>query len=107
MFADAWLTNRYWKYESMAGKFNAHDWDPIKKDNIMVTGYILQAVGIYQSNTRDERYVEPGSMTFQVTDSLKYPYSLKSVADAVYRNMNEAAYCLYPCEPNWLYTPCK
>ncbi len=24
----------------MAGKFNAHDWDPIKKDNIMVTGYV-------------------------------------------------------------------
>ncbi|KIX10525.1 uncharacterized protein Z518_01608 [Rhinocladiella mackenziei CBS 650.93] len=97
----------FWKWESMAGKFNAHDWDPIKKDNIMVTGYILQAVGIYQSNTGDERYTKPGSMTFEITDSIKFPYDLKGVADAVYRNMNEAAYCLYPCEPNWLYTPCN
>lgn len=91
----------------MAGKFNAHDWDPIKKDNIMVTGYILQAVGIYQSNTGDDRYTKPGSMTFEITDKIKFPYDLQGVATAVYRNMNEAAYCLYPCEPNWLYTPCK
>ncbi|KAH0846704.1 hypothetical protein FOPE_11145 [Fonsecaea pedrosoi] len=97
----------FWKWESMAGKFNAHDWDPCKKDNIMVTGYILQAVGIYQSNTGDDRYTKPGSMTFEITDSLKFPYDLRGVADAVYRNMNEAAYCLYPCEPNWLYTPCN
>lgn len=72
-----------------------------------MTGYILQAVGIYQSNTGDDRYVKDGSMTFEISDSLKFPYSLTSVADAVFRNMDEAAYCLYPCEPNWLYTPCK
>ncbi|KIV91584.1 hypothetical protein PV10_06104 [Exophiala mesophila] len=97
----------FWKWESMAGKFNAHDWDPIKKDNIMVTGYILQAVGIYQANTGDDRYTKPGSMTFEITDKLKFPYDLSGVAKAVFRNMNEAAYCLYPCEPNWLYTPCN
>lgn len=91
----------------MAGKFNAHDWDPIKKDNIMVTGYILQAVGIYMSNTRDNRYTKKGSMTFEVTDSLKFSYDLASIATAVHRNMTENVYCLYPCEPNWVYTPCK
>ncbi|KAJ9612110.1 hypothetical protein H2200_003707 [Cladophialophora chaetospira] len=99
----------FWKYESMAGKFkfNSHGWDPIKKDNIMVTGYILQAVGIYQSNTGDDRYTKPGSMVFEITDSIKYPYDIKGIADSVHRNMDEAAYCLYPCEPNWLYTPCN
>jgi len=91
----------------MAGKFNAHDWDPIKKDNIMVTGYILQAIGIYQANTGDDRYTKPGSMTFEITDSIKFPYDLNQVAAAVHRNMDENDYCLYPCEPNWLYTPCK
>jgi Linalool dehydratase/isomerase len=25
----------FWKWESLVGKFNAHDWDPIKKDNIV------------------------------------------------------------------------
>ncbi|KAI1612524.1 hypothetical protein EDD36DRAFT_487577 [Exophiala viscosa] len=97
----------FWKWESMAGKFNAHDWDPIKKDNIMVTGYILQAIGIYQSNTLDDRYTKPDSMVFEVTESNKYRYNLQGVAEAVHRNMDEAAYCLYPCEPNWLYTPCN
>jgi hypothetical protein len=73
----------------------------------MVTGYILQAIGIYQSTTHDDRYTKKDCLEFEVTDKLKYKYDLGSLADAVYRNMNEAAYCLYPCEPNWLYTMCK
>jgi len=49
----------------MAGKFNAHDWDPIRRDNIMITGYILQALGIYMSNTQDKSYTKKDSMLKQ------------------------------------------
>ena len=104
------LTERvvgFWKYESAWGKFKFSDWDPIKKDDIMVSGYILQAAGIYQSNTRDDRYCKPGSMVFEVDKNHKYPYDLKSIADAVYRNWDEGSYCLFSCEPNRIYTMCK
>jgi len=97
----------FWKYESLWGKFNAHDWDPIVKDDIMVSGYVLQALGIYQSNTGDDRYTNPGSLEFVVDKNHKYKYNFKSIADAVKRNWDENAYCLYPCEPNWIYTICK
>lgn len=97
----------FWKWESLWGKFNAHDWDPVVKDNIMVSGYVLQAVGIYQSNTGDERYTEPGSLEFHVTKKHRFPYDFRSIAKALERNFTEAAYCLFPCEPNWLYTMCK
>jgi hypothetical protein len=97
----------FWKWESMWGKFNAHNWDPIVKDNIMVSGYVLQAVGIYQSNTGDERYMKPGSLEFQVSKNSKYKYDFKKIAEALERNFDEAAYCLFPCEPNWIYTMCK
>ncbi|KAF2109643.1 hypothetical protein BDV96DRAFT_231304 [Lophiotrema nucula] len=97
----------FWKWESMWGKFNAHDWDPCVKDNIMVSGYVLQAVGIYQSNTGDRRYEKPGSLTFQVTKNATYPYDFRKIAQALERNFDEAAYCLFPCEPNWLYTMCN
>lgn len=40
----------------------------------MVSGYILQAVGIYQSNTGDDRYCKPGSMTFEVSPKHQYAY---------------------------------
>lgn len=73
----------------------------------MVSGYILQAAGIYQSNTGDERYCKPGSMVFEVSKERKYSYDLKSIADAVYRNWDEGPYCLFSCEPNWIYTMCK
>ncbi|KAF2465390.1 uncharacterized protein BDR25DRAFT_379089 [Lindgomyces ingoldianus] len=104
------LTERvvgFWKWESMWGKFNAHDWDPIVKDDIMVSGYVLQAVGIYQSNTGDERYTEPGSLEFHVSKNAKFKYDFGKIAKALERNFNEAAYCLFPCEPNWIYTMCN
>lgn len=97
----------FWKYESAWGKFKFSDWDPIKRDNIMVSGYILQAIGIYQSNTGDDKYTKPGSMTFEVSKNHKYPYDFKRVADAVNQNWEDGAYCLFSCEPNWIYTPCK
>ena len=87
----------FWKWESMWGKFNAHDWDPCVKDNIMVSGYVLQAVGIYQSNTGDRRYEKPGSLTFQVTKNAIYEYDFRKIAKALERNFAEAAYCLFPC----------
>lgn len=91
----------------MLGKFKFSDWDPIKKDNIMVSGYILQALGIYQSNTHDDRYCKRDSLEFEITDAIKYNYDLPRIAEAVFRNMDENPYCLYPCEPNWIYTLCN
>ena len=97
----------FWKWESLWGKFNATNWDPIIKDDIMVSGYVLQAVGIYQSNTGDERYMKPDSLVFEVDSSHKFPYDFRRIADAVYRNWNQGPYCLYSCEPNWIYTLCN
>lgn len=104
------LTERvvgFWKWESLWGKFKFSDWDPIKEDNIMVSGYVLQAVGIYQSNTRDERYTKPASLTFEVAKGHRYPYDFKTIANAVNRQWEEGPYCLFSCEPNWIYTMCK
>lgn len=73
----------------------------------MVSGYVLQAVGIYQSNTGDDRYTKPGSLTFEVTPNNHYPYDFRKIADAVNRNWEEGPYCLFSCEPNWIYTLCN
>jgi hypothetical protein len=73
----------------------------------MVSGYILQAIGIYQTNTHDDRYTKKDSLEFEITDTVKYKYDLPTIAEAVFRNMDENPYCLYPCEPNWIYTLCN
>jgi hypothetical protein len=73
----------------------------------MVAGYILQAIGIYQSNTGDDRYTKKDCLEFVVDKNNKYKYDLQGIAEAVHRNMDENPWCLYPCEPNWLYTMCN
>lgn len=96
----------FWKWETLWGKFKL-DFDPIKEDDIMVSGYVLQAVGIYQSNTGDERYSKPGSLVFEVDKTHKYAYDFRSIAEAVQRNWDNGPYCLFSCEPNWIYTLCN
>ncbi|KAJ8114660.1 hypothetical protein OPT61_g3515 [Boeremia exigua] len=96
----------FWKWESLLGKFTL-DWDPIKEDNIMVSGYILLAAALYQIVTRDNRYTKKDSMEFVVTENARYKYDLRSIADAVFRNMDQNRWNLYPCEPNWIYTLCN
>jgi len=73
----------------------------------MVSGYILQAIGIYQSNTGDDRYTKKDCLEFVIDKNNKYRYDLQGLAEAVHRNMDENPWCLYPCEPNWLYTMCN
>ncbi|KAK7217831.1 hypothetical protein V2G26_005834 [Clonostachys chloroleuca] len=48
----------YWIWESIFGKFTLSDFDPIKKDNIMVTGYLSSAIGLYAQASGDRRRIE-------------------------------------------------
>ena len=96
----------YWKWERLTGKFT-NDYDPINYDNIMVTGYLGVAIGLYSSATGDRRYEKEGSLNFQITDTHSFKRSFGDLADAMYNNMASNDYCLYPCEPNWTYSLCK
>lgn len=73
----------------------------------MVSGYILLAASLYQIVTGDDRYTRKDSMEFVVTENARYKYDLRSIADAVFRNMDQNRWNLYPCEPNWIYTLCN
>ncbi|KAF1816396.1 hypothetical protein P152DRAFT_121713 [Eremomyces bilateralis CBS 781.70] len=97
----------FWQWESLFGKFKTMDIDPIRKDNIMVSGYILLSCALYQANTGDNRYTKPGSLAFEVTHNDVYKYDIQSVAELVFFNMDQNPYTLYPCEPNWVYAICN
>ena len=96
----------FWRWESLWGKFTT-DAEPVDKDNIMVTGWLLQGLMLYQSNTRDERYTTPGSLKFKVTEKMIYPHDVHSISRALVRQWIEDPYTLFSCEPNWIYTPCN
>jgi hypothetical protein len=97
----------YWVYESCWGHLNLTNWDPARDDNIMLTGYYGAQVALYCGNTGDSRYEVPGSLTFRLNDKKAWPHDVHSITRSVVDNYRRSAYCLYPCEPNWIYAGCN
>jgi hypothetical protein len=99
----------YWVYESCWGHFNFTNFDPAARDNIMLTGWLGMHVGQYMLNTGDRRYAEPGSLTFRLNNRTAYVHDYHSVVGSVVDNYlrYEKEFCIYPCEPNWMYPICN
>ena len=96
----------YWRWEALWGKLSLN-FDPAGEDNIMLTGFFGLQVALYMGNTGDQRYAKPGSLTFRYSDRVCFAHDIHSIVGSVVRNYQQQAFCLYPCEPNWVYTPCN
>ncbi len=96
---------RYWAIEQTWGNLSL-DWDPMKRDNIMLSGYLGVMLGAYESNTGDDRYRLNGALPFRL-GKRTWPYTHDMVAAAVHANMNRSDMTLFPCEPNWIYSGCN
>jgi hypothetical protein len=98
---------RYWRLESIWGHLNFTNFDPAARDNIMLTGWYAMHVAQYMHVSGDRSYLEPGSLSFRLNDRTTYKHDLHSIVRSVTMNMDEQAFCLYPCEPNWIYPICN
>jgi hypothetical protein len=97
----------YWIYESAWGHLNLTNPDPAGKDNIMLTGWFGLHVGMYMLNSGDRRYAEPGSLPFRLSSHRVFHHDIHSLEQSVLRNFLDSEFCLYPCEPNWVYPICN
>jgi len=99
----------YWVWESCWGHLNFTDFDPAGRDNIMLTGWFGMHVGQYLLNSGDRRYAEPGSLTFVLNERTRYQHDLHTIVGSVVNNYEhyQQDFCLYPCEPNWIYPICN
>ncbi|MGE0487447.1 MAG: hypothetical protein AB7Q81_25070 [Gammaproteobacteria bacterium] len=97
----------YWVLESMWGHFNFSNFDPARKDNVMLTGYLGLQVNGYMLASGDRRYGEPGSLTFRLNERTAYPHDAHTIAGSVLANLERSDFCLFPCEPNWIYPVCN
>jgi len=97
----------YWLYESAWGHLNFTNPDPASKDNIMLTGWFGLHVGMYTSASGDRRYADPGSLTFRLSRHRAFHHDLHSLERSVLQNFQDSEFCLYPCEPNWVYPICN
>ncbi|MDF3842977.1 hypothetical protein P3W55_14795 [Pseudomonas citronellolis] len=95
----------YWRWERLWGHFSTR-FDPVGKDNIMLTGFFGLQVCLYMGATGDRRYAEPGSLTF-TWGKRRFVHDIHSIIRSIDENYSRSAFCLYPCEPGWIYTPCN
>jgi hypothetical protein len=98
----------YWRWESLWGHLNL-DPDPVGRDNIMLTGYVGLNVALYAGNTGDRRHFAPDSLVFRVSDKHVYRHRAEDLVDSLMANYARyrEGFCLFPCEPNWVYPNCN
>ncbi len=97
---------RYWRWENLWGNLRWNP-DPVVRDNVMLSGYWAVMVGLYEAMTGDDRYTEPGSLTFRNGEREVYSYDFPRLAEVMRANMNGSIFCMFPCEPNWIYPFCN
>ncbi len=95
----------YWFWENLLGNFRV-DRDPIVHENIMFSGYLAAMLGSYTAVNDDDRFNTDGALTFTHRDR-QFRYDHHSIVRAVYDNMDRSDFCLYPCEPNFVYSVCN
>lgn len=97
---------KYWRWENLWGNLRYNP-DPIIRDNIMLSGYYALMLTTYEAVTGDHRYDEPGRLSFRWNDRRVFSYDFPAIAEALRRNFAASRYCLFPCEPNWIYPICN
>lgn len=96
----------YWALENAWGNLR-RDKDPVPLGgNVMLTGFYGLQVGMY-SVLNDDRYRQPGALTFRWDRDTAFAHDLAGLAANVRENVRRSDFSLYPCEPNWIYTICN
>lgn len=95
----------YWRWERLWGHFTTK-FDPVGRDNIMLTGFFGLQVCLYMAESGDMRYAQPGSLTFK-WGKHAFAHDIHSIVRSIDENYSRSDFCLFPCEPGWVYTPCN
>ncbi len=96
----------YWFWENLWGNLELNP-DPIRRQNIMMTGFCALGVGLYENATGDMRFSRPGAFRFRWSDSRVFDYSLEDMCRAMVDDMTRSPWSAMVCEPNWLFAFCN
>ncbi len=96
----------YWRKENLWGNLRA-DPNPLARDNIMYYGWYGGMLGINLCNTGDQRYNMPGAIRLAHPSGRTYETSFGDICQIIRRNMAASDFCLFPCEPRWIYPICN
>ena len=104
-----YLQRKVWGYWALENLWGNLEWDPdpAKRQNIMMTGYFAQTLGLYQTVSGDLQHSEPGALTFVWNENRRYPLSYGALTAALAADYQRSPWGLVVCEPNWIYTLCN
>src|SRR5271157_3288367 len=118
LLPDVW---RSWANVSRGGELMDPDqkamregWiDPVRKDNVMYSGHVLEMTALYEVLYRTGKYDKPGSISFRFSESTwgpgpqVYKYDVHSMAKLLHDEFQESDYVGIACEPNLIFTACN
>ncbi len=98
----------YWKMENLWGNFNPSA-DPVKRDNIMYSGWSGILPVIYTGNTGDDRYEKDGGLKFRPykKKAKSYDYNNEKLVKAIAAQWEKKDSGLIPCEPHYAFPWCN
>jgi hypothetical protein len=97
---------RYWQWENLLGNLDANP-DPIRRDNIMYSGYLALMLELYATTTGDTRFETSGSLPLRWNDRQTFSYDSGRVSEAVTCNLARSKWGMFPCEPGLLFPACN
>jgi hypothetical protein len=114
---DVWET---WLNSSRAGTVRnktpdlQRGWiDPVRKHNIMLKGYLVQAAAMYDMLYRDGKYDRADAFTFRYMTGtwgngpVTFRYSLPDIVRIIHQEYIDGGYQGVQCEPNLIFVQCN
>lgn len=97
---------RYWRLENLWGNLDASP-DPIRRANIMFSGYFGLMLSLYRNASGDARYDAPRSLVFRTRGGREFAYDHPAIMRIVARQFIDEASGLWACEPGFAYPMCN
>lgn len=97
---------KYWALESLWGNFR-HEPNPMARDNVMYSGWYAAQIGLFEAATGDRSCAEPGALTLRTANGTEFVNDFHTLAATLAENERNSEFCLFPCEPNWIYPLCN
>lgn len=97
---------RYWATENLWGNLR-YDPDPVKRENIMYTGFCATQMVMFHSASGHDDFTKPGSFTLNHPSGITYKYSLHELIASIQTESERSDFQLIACEPNWIYPLCN
>lgn len=96
---------RYWFWENLWGNLSLNP-DPVRRKNIMLSGWLATSLGLYEGVTGDLSYDAPGALSFH-RKGRGSAYGYDEICQALTTDLKRSHFGLSDCEPGWTFNICN